>query len=143
MNERRSLLYVAMAGVVLGSGLLGGCNVYWAHMPHFPVEGMAIDLLAVPAIIALIFYVRRVRRAQADEFSVTKKRIAAQTGLVVGAVGFVLISGLQLVLPAEYHAMLSHLDGAEDGYEIGRVVGLAPFIVGLMVGQVVAWRKYR
>ena len=143
MNERRGLLYVAMAGAIFGSGLLGGYNVYWGHLPHFPVGGIAIDLLAVPAIIGLILYVRRVRCAQADEFSVTKKRIAAQTGLVVGAIGFVLISGLQMILPAEYHALLSHLDGAEDGYEVGRVVGMAPFVIGVIIGQIVAWSKFR
>jgi len=143
MNEKRGLLYVAMAAAIVGGGLLGGYNFYWGHLPRFPVEGMAIDLLAVPAIIGLILYVRRLRRAQADEFSVTKKRIAAQTGLVVGAAGFVLISVLQMVFPAGYHVMLSHLDGAEDGYDVGRVVGMAPFAIGVIVGQVVAWRKYR
>ncbi len=143
MNEKRGLLYAAMAAAMLGGGLLGGFNFHWAHMSHFPVEGIAIDLLAVPVVIGLILYVRRIKHAQADEFSVAKKRMAAQTGLLIGALGFVLISVLEMVFPAAYHAMLSHLDDAEDGYAVGRIVGMAPFAIGVVIGQIVAWSKYR
>ncbi len=143
MKQQSGRLYAAMAAAMLGGGLLGGFNFHWAHLSHFPVEGIAVDLLAVPVVIGLILYVRRIRRAQADEFSVVKKRMAAQTGLLIGALGFVLISVLQLVLPGAYHAMLSHLDDAEDGYAIGRVVGMAPFAIGVVIGQILAWSKYR
>ena len=143
MTEKKGLFYLAMTAAMVGGGLLGGYNYHWVHLPHFPIAGIVIDLLAVPVVIGLILYVRRIRRAQADEFSVAKKRLAAQTGLLAGATGYVLISVLQLVFPGGYHFLLSHLDDAADGYEVGRVVGLAPFIIGLIIGQVVAWRKYQ
>jgi len=120
--------------LALIGGLLGGFNLYWGRAPQFPLYGTILDLCAIPVVILLVLYVRRLKAASADEFSVAKKRYAAQS----------LLSGLfPIFFPDLYRQFLASLDGASDGFLMGRVSGMAPFVLGLLIGQVSAWLKYR
>ncbi len=133
-----------LAGVlVMAGGLLGGFNMMWVRHPPFPAYGYVVDLIAVPAVIAGLLYIRRVKAATMDEFMVTKKRFAAQSGFVIGFLLFAVSGLLPLVFPQTYHQFIASLDGADDGFIIGRVSGMAPFVIGLLLGQVGAWLKYR
>ncbi|EGF92486.1 putative membrane protein [Asticcacaulis biprosthecium C19] len=131
--------------VFLGAmaGLLGGFNLHWSREPVFPLYGILIDVLAVPALIYVLLYVRRLKVAATDEFAQTKKRLAAQTGIVIGF-GLFAVSGIvPMIFPDAYTSFIGTLDGAHEGFLMGRVLGMAPFVLGLIVGQVVVWTKYR
>ena len=132
---------VLMAGSI--GGLLGGFNMHWSRQPAFPIYGIGIDLIAVPALIALILYMRRVKIAMSDEFSVAKKRFAAQTGLMIGFLLFALSGVFPIVFKGPYNQFIASMDGANDGFIFGRLFGMLPFVFGLLIGQIAAWRKYR
>lgn len=133
-----------MAGALaLAGGFLGGFNMLWVRHPPFPVYGYIIDLVAVPAVLAGLLYLRRIKAETMDEFMVTKKRFAAQSGFVIGFVLFAVSGLLPLIFPQAYHQFIASLDGANDGFIMGRVSGMAPFVLGLLLGQVGAWLKYR
>ncbi len=143
MKERGWVMWLAFAAAVTMGGVCGGLNYEWAHQAKFPAYGMVFDLIALPATVALALYVRRVRIKTADEFTVTKKRVAAQTAVWLGFVLFLLSNGFRFFLPGLYHDLIGSLDGAEDGFNTGRVFGMAPFAVALVIGQLTAWLKYR
>ncbi len=130
--------------VALGAagGLLGGINHYWVNHGPFPAYGLIIDLLALPVLLAGILYVRRFGKRSSDEFSVAKKRYATQYGMIIGLILFAITGVWPIVLPGLYHSFIASLDGADDGFIMGRVFGMAPFIIGLLVGQVLAWKRY-
>jgi uncharacterized protein YjeT (DUF2065 family) len=129
--------------LALIGGLLGGFNLYWGRAPQFPLYGTILDLCAIPVVILLVLYVRRLKAASADEFSVAKKRYAAQSGFVIGFALFLLSGLFPIFFPDLYRQFLASLDGASDGFLMGRVSGMAPFVLGLLIGQVSAWLKYR
>ena len=135
--------WIVMAVLVVTAGLLGGLNMLWVRHPPFPVYGYIIDLVAVPTVIAGLLYVRRIKAETMDEFMVAKKRFAAQSGFVIGFVLFAATGLLPLLFPEAYRQFLSSLDGANDGFIMGRISGMAPFVLGLLLGQVGAWLKYR
>ncbi len=130
-----------VAGIlVLGlmGGLLGGFNMSWSREASFPLYGLIIDICAVPVMIMLILYVRKLKAASTDEFSMAKKRYAAQNGFVIGFALF-LISGIfPIFLPDLYRQFIASLDGAHEGFLMGRVAGMAPFVLGLLIGQISA-----
>jgi len=140
MRARFWILVVVLASA---GGLLGGFNMMWIRHPPFPVYGYVVDLIAVPAVIAGLLYVRRIKAATMDEFMVTKKRFAAQSGVVIGFLLFAVSGVIPLVFPQAYHQFIAGMDGAGDGFTMGRVFGMAPFVIGLLLGQVGAWLKYR
>ncbi len=134
----------SVAGImVLAAGLLGGFNMVWIRHPPFPVYGYGVDLVAIPAIIAGLLYVRRIKAAAMDEFMIAKKRFAAQSGFVIGFALFAVSGLVPLMFPQAYHQFIGGMDGADDGFIIGRVSGMAPFVLGLVFGQIGAWLKYR
>ncbi len=143
MRNNRLILYVVPLGVMVAGGLLGGFNYHWAHESTFPVYGYAIDALVVPLVIAAILYIRRLKIAQADEFTVAKKRLAAQNGLIAGFLLYAVMNLMPIVFPHAYDAFVQSLGGAGDAFAIGRLIGMVPFVVGLLYGQTVAWLKYR
>lgn len=124
-------------------GLLGGFNMSWSREASFPLYGVIIDLCAIPVMIMLILYIRKLKAASTDEFSVTKKRYAAQNGFVIGFALFLITGLFPIFLPDVYHQFIAGLDGAHEGFLVGRVSGMAPFVLGLLIGQVGAWLKYR
>ena len=135
--------WIGIGVLALAAGMLGGFNMMWVRHPPFPVYGYVIDLIAVPAIIAGLLYARRIKAATMDEFMVTKKRFAAQSGFVIGFVLFAVSGVIPLVFPDAYHQFIASLDGADDGFIMVRISGMAPFVIGLLLGQVGAWLKYR
>ena len=86
---------------------------------------------------------RAMQAVTVDEFMITKKRFAAQSGFVIGFVLFAATGFLPLLFPQVYHQFIGSLDGANDGFIMGRISGMAPFVIGLLAGQVGAWLKYR
>lgn len=136
-----AIVYILAAGLI--AGLVGGFTAYWGRMTVFPVYGYVIDLLAFLALAALILRARKLKIQTSDEFSVVKKRLATQQGFLIGAILFVLSGFFPYVLPHVYHGLMLSLGSPEDGYAIGRLAGFAPFVIGLLVGQVMAWLKYR
>ncbi|MGZ3298742.1 MAG: hypothetical protein ACXU8U_06245 [Asticcacaulis sp.] len=143
MKDKRWMLYLAIFGAAVAGGLLGGFNYHWSHLPKFPIYGYAADLIVFPLLVGLILYARRLKLTSVDEFSVVKKRIAAATGMAFGMIAFVALNAVPILLPQPYHAFLASLDGTEDAYLMGRVVGMAPFAIGLFIGQIVTWARYR
>jgi uncharacterized protein YjeT (DUF2065 family) len=115
----------------------------WVRHPPFPVYGYVVDLVAVPAVVAGLLYLRRIKAATMDEFMITKKRFAAQSGFVLGFLLFAVSGLFPILFPLAYNQFIASLDGANDGFIIGRVSGMAPFVLGLLLGQVGAWLKYR
>ena len=142
MKQSRWPLVFGIMVVALTCGLLGGFNMHWSRETHFPLYGMIIDVCAVPVIIFMFLYVRRLKAASTDEFAQTKTRFAAQTGFMVGFVLYAVSGIIPIVFPDAYRAFIGQMDGANDGFILGRVAGMAPFVIGLLVGQVAAWRRY-
>ncbi len=141
--KNRGLFYAAIFAAALTGGLLGGLNLTWSRHPPFPAYAWAIDLVLAPVLLGLILYARRLKRETTDEFDQTKKRHAAAFALMFGMIGFLLTNLFHPFFPQAYNAFMQALGTPEDGYEIGKVVGMAPFALGLLAGQVVAWMKYR
>ena len=124
-------------------GLLGGFNMSWSREASFPLYGVIIDICALPVLIMLILYVRKLKAATTDEFSIAKKRYAAQSGFIIGFALFLITGLFPIFLPDLYRQFIASLDGAQEGFLMGRVSGMAPFVLGLLIGQVSAWLKYR
>ena len=143
MLVSKSKLVSGIIALGLTGGLLGGFNMYWGRQPEFPLYGVFIDLCAIPILIVMILYVRRIKANATDEFSVAKKRYAAQNGFLIGFALFMLSGLFPIIFPAAYLQFIATLDGAHEGFLMGRVAGMAPFILGLVIGQVSAWLKYR
>lgn len=139
----RGRFYLGVLALALVGGLLGGFNMMWIKHPPFPVYGYVVDLIAVPAVVAGVLYLRRIKATAMDEFMVAKKRFAAQSGFVIGFALFAVSGLVPLVFPQAYNQFLASLDGANDGFIWGRISGMAPFVIGLLLGQVGAWLKYR
>ena len=132
------ILVLALIG-----GLLGGFNMSWSREESFPLYGAIIDICAVPVMIMLILYVRKLKAVSTDEFSVAKKRYAAQNGFIIGFALFLVSGVFPIFFPDLYRQFIASLDGAHEGFLMGRVTGMAPFVLGLLIGQVTAWLKYR
>ncbi len=143
MVKSRGLYWLSVAALATLCGLIGGFNYHWMHMAAFPAYGIILDLLAAPVVVGLVFHVRRMKKQTSDEFSVAKKRFAAGTGFAVGFVLFAISGIVPVFLPDLYHQFINSLDGANDGFIMGRVAGMAPFVIGLVVGQIASWIKYR
>eukprot|EP01042_Synura_sphagnicola_P033517 gene33517-43041_t len=136
--SKKSTFLAAVGTAALIGGLLGGFNLLWSRAASFPVYGYIFDLLAIPAMVALILYARRLKSETTDEFAQTKKRVAAQSGFMIGLLLFLVTGPWPVFFPHTYHTFMQTLSTPEDGYAIGRVAGFAPFIIGLVIGQIVA-----
>ncbi len=143
MTSNRTPFVAGLAAVIMMAGILGGVNLHWSRQPSFPLYGYIIDICAVPVLIYTILYVRRLKAVSMDEFAVTKKRFAAQTGFVFGFAMFAVSGVVPILFPQAYQQFLGTLDGVQEGFIMGRVLGMAPFVLGLLFGHVVAWLKYR
>lgn len=123
-------------------GLLGGTTVYWSHQTEFPLYGYIFDgCLAVVLVFGLLS-LRRWKAETSDEFAVAKKRIATQVGLMIGFALFLVMSLLPHLFAHAYRGVLAPMDGYE-GFNLGQTMGMLPFAAGMIIGQVVAWMKYR
>lgn len=132
-----------IATLGLLGGLFGGLNLMWSRQPQFPIYGYIADLCLIGVFIYLFVNVRRMRAESSDEFHVAKKRLAAQTGIILGFVIYSVSNALPFFFPHTSEAFLASLDGAKEGFIMGRVFGMAPFVIGLLIGQIWSWAKYR
>ena len=132
-----------IATLGLLGGLFGGLNLMWSRQPHFPIYGYIADFVLIGVFTYLFVNVRRIKAETSDEFAVAKKRLAAQTGIILGFVIYAVSNALPFFFPHTTDAFLAQLDDARDGFVVGRVFGMAPFIIGLLIGQVWSWAKYR
>ncbi len=132
-----------IATLALMGGLLGGLNLLWSRQPVYPVYGYIVTGCVLAVMIFVVFRIRRWSSENMDEFQVTKKRFAAQTGFIFGFVIYAVTNALPLFFPDASNAFLATMDGAREGFIIGRVFGMAPFLIGLLIGQVAAWLRYR
>ena len=140
--QRGLPMYLAWGGGVVLGGLLGGLNFMWAHEGAIPAYGYVVDAALLAAIVLSILYVRRVRKAQADEFSVVKKRAAATTAMMFGFVVYGLGMIARGLFAGPYKSLLDQLPAKDDAFTLGLSLGMAPFAVGMLVGLVFVWRKY-
>ena len=143
MKQSRWPLVGGIATLALLGGSLGGLNLVWARQASYPIYGYVTDLCVLAVMIFVIFRMRRWRAENSDEFLVAKKRFAAQTGFIFGFVIYAVSNALPLFFPEASNAFLDQLDGAREGFIIGRVFDMAPFVIGLLIGQVVSWVRYR
>ncbi len=134
--------YLAWGGAVVLGGTLGGLNFMWAHEGHFPIYGYGVDTALLAVLILLVLYVRRRRSAEADEFSVLKKRTAASTGMMFGFIAYGLGTIARGVFAGGYATMLDRLPGKDDAFILGLTLGMAPFAIGMVFGLLFVWRKY-
>jgi len=135
-------MYLAWGGAVALSGLLGGLNFLWAHEGAVPAYGYAVDMALLAIVVVLILYVRRERKARADEFSVVKKRTAATTAMMFGFIVYGLGMVARGLFAGPYKALLDQLPGKDDAFTLGLSLGMAPFAIGMLAGLVFVWRKY-
>ncbi len=143
MRNKKGLFIVGVIAAGLLGGLLGGFNLHWSRMPAFPVYGYVFNAIVIPLLFTLIFFVRKLKAATTDEFAVAKKGRAALTGLTTGMVLFLLTGTWPIFSPGTYHAFIAWTGSADDVFTMGRMFGMAPFLIGLVVGQISAWMKYR
>ena len=143
MPNQKVFFIPVMVALCLLAGLLGGFNVMWLRHGDFPAYGWLVDLIAAPLLVGLLLYARRLKVLAVDEFAVAKKNYAIQISFRVGLVLFCLTGLFPILFKTEYHAFLTSMDGLDDAFTIGRVFGIAPFFIGLLVGQVASWAKYR
>ncbi len=142
MSNNKLPFWAGLIAVALFGGFMGAINVTWRHH-GFPSWGVPADLVAVAIIAVAVIYLRRLKAATTDEFAVVKKRYAASTGVMIGIVIF-LLSGLWPTLsPDSYTAFLAWSGSPDDVFVMGKVFGFAPFVLGLLIGQIAAWIKYR
>ncbi len=142
MTQSRWMFGASVLTLACLGGLLGGTAVYWSRQPEFPLYGYIFDACLA---VVLLFSIQQFRRRMAetcDEFAVAKKRLATQVGLMTGFMMFMVMSLLPHLLPHSYHAVLAPMDGYE-GFNLGQTFGMLPFAVGMIVGQIAAWMKYR
>jgi len=139
----RGRFYIGVLALALLGGLLGGFNLHWSRQPQFPAYGYVFDAVAATLFVVLFWYMRKLKAATMDEFAVAKKRFAAQSGFMIGLVIF-LLSGLWPVFFRDsYQHFIAWTGTADDAFTMGRAFGVAPFVIGLMLGQAGAWLKYR
>ncbi len=134
--------WAGLFAVALFGGFMGAINVTWRRH-GFPTWGVPADVTAVVVIAIAVFFLRRLKAKSTDEFSIAKKRYAATTGVMIGMIIF-LLSGLWPILsPGSYAAFLVWCGSPDDVFVMGKVFGFFPFVLGLLIGQVAAWAKYR
>jgi len=143
MQNKKWLFWGGIFILALLGGLLGGFNLRWSRMPQFPVYGYVLDAVVVPLFFLLLFYVRKLKSETTDEFDVAKKRYAAQSGLMVGLVIFILSGLWPIFSRSTYEAFIVWAGTPDDIFTMGRVFGIVPIVIGLIIGQVGAWLKYR
>ena len=142
VKQPKWLFYAIVACAAVIGGALGGFSMHWSRLPAFPLYGLTLDLIGIPVVIGLVLYARRLKKATSDEFSVAKKRYAIQTAFLSGAVLYMLCGVLTVFLPQPYHAFITSLGDPQDAFEVGRLAGFAPFVMGLVIGQIASWMKY-
>ncbi len=135
-------MYLAWGGAVALCGLLGGLNFHWAHAGGIPAYGYAVDFALLAVTVVLVLYVRRERKARADEFSVVKKRTAASAGMMFGFIAYGLGLVARGLFAGGYQSMLDQLQDKDDAFVLGLSLGMAPFAIGMLAGLVFVWRKY-
>jgi hypothetical protein len=143
MKQPKWVFYAVVALAAGIGGLLGGFSMHWSHQPVFPLYGYTLDLIGLPVVIGLILYARQLRSRTTDEFAITKKRYAVTTAFFAGVILYMLSGMFHFILPQVYHAFVASLGTPEDAYDVGRFMGFAPFVAGMVIGQIVAWLKYR
>ncbi len=133
------------AGVVtlacLG-GLLGGTAVYWSNQPQFPLYGYIFDACVAVVLVFSLLRLKRWKAETSDEFAIAKKRIATQVGLMTGFMLFLVLSLLPHLMPHTYRNLLAPMDGYE-GFNLGQACGILPFAIGMVIGQIAAWWRFR
>lgn len=134
-----------LAVITLGclAGLLCGTLMYWSRQPQFPVYGYLFDGILAVVVVFGVVRLRKWKAAISDEFAVAKKQLATQIGFIAGFILYTAVNILPVIFRHGYDVMLAHLDGPREGFIMGQAAGMAPFVVGLMIGQVAAWWKYR
>ncbi|MEI9903647.1 MAG: hypothetical protein WDN06_06430 [Asticcacaulis sp.] len=142
MTQSRWMFGAGVLTLACLGGLLGGTAVYWSHQPQFPLYGYIFDACVAAVLVFSVLRLKRWKAKISDEFTVAKQRIATQVGLTTGFVLFVILSLLPHLLPHFYRGVLAPFDGYE-GFNLGQTFGMLPFAIGIVVGQVAAWMKYR
>ena len=142
MAKSQWMFGLGVVGLACLGGLLGGTAVYWSHQPEFPLYGYIFDACLAAVLVFSLLRLKRWKAEMSDEFTVAKKRIATQVGLMTGFVLFLILSLLPHLFPHSYRGVLASLDGYE-GFNLGQACGMLPFAVGLVVGQIAAWWRYR
>jgi hypothetical protein len=123
-------------------GVMGGTLYYWSSRPPVPPYAYIIEGALFLALIAGIFTLRRLKTS-CDEFAVAKKRLATQFGFQIGFALYAVVNLAPLLAPHLFRDFFSSLDGAREGFIMGQVAGMAPFVLGLLAGQFIAMWKYR
>ena len=143
MKKTKWLFFAAVACLALIGGILGGTATYWAHQPVFPLYGYIFDGCLAVVLVFSLLSLKRWMAAASDEFTVAKKRLATQIGLMTGFALFLVLSLLPHLFPHSYRAFLEPLGSPYEGFNLGQTFGMLPFAFGMIVGQVVSWMKYR
>lgn len=123
--------------------LVVGTAVYWSRQPVFPIYGYIFIACLIVVMVFTAFNMRRWRTEGLDEFQVAKKRMATQIGFIAGFVIYSAVNILPFLFRDAYNTMFLHLDGPREGFILGQVAGMAPFVLGLFIGHIVAWAKFR
>jgi hypothetical protein len=134
---RLGLLALAALG-----GVMGGALYYWSSRPPVPPYAYVIEGALFLALIAGVFILRRLKTG-CDEFAVAKKRLATQFGFQIGFGLYAVVNLAPLLAPQLFRDFFASLDSAREGFIMGQVAGMAPFVFGLLGGQLIAMWKYR
>ncbi len=142
MAKTQWMFGFGVVGLACLGGLLGSTAVYWSHQPQFPMYGYIFDACVAAVLVFGLMRLKQWQSESCDEFAVAKKRIATQVGLTTGFMLFLAMSLLPHLFPQAYRGVLAPLTGYE-GFNLGQACGMLPFAVGMVIGQIVAWMKYR
>lgn len=123
-------------------GVMGGTLYYWSSRPPVPPYAYVVEGALFLALIAGVFILRRLK-ANCDEFAVAKKRLATQFGFQIGFGLYAVVNLAPLLAPHLFRDFFSGLGSAREGFIMGQVAGMAPFVLGLLIGQIAAQWKYR
>jgi len=134
---------IGLVALAAMGGVLGGTIFYWAQHPPVPVYAYLFDSILLLAVMAGVVLVRRLKGAACDEFALAKKRLATQIGFQAGFALYAVVNLVPLLAPSLFRDLFASLDGPREGFILGQVAGMAPFVLGLLIGQGAALWKYR
>jgi hypothetical protein len=147
MKPGRWILYglgIVAAGLGFGAGLkarFGEKTDTQSSLAYGAVAILTLTFVAATSIYMRVY--GRHRHEFMDEFIATKTRYAAQSGLIVGACLMVVMALTFFMWPQLETTVLLWTHTENSGFSFGRLLGSMPFLIGALIGQVVAWLKYR
>jgi len=151
MKAGQGLHHISIGVLALLSCALGILNAVWLYgsSDGLTMAQIVFDALAgcalLAAAVALTIQARKSpdRLGFSDEYAGARRRYASQIGLIAGLVLFVISLIAKTIVPDAFDFLIDANAGKRDAFFSGHMMGGYTFYIGVMIGWVVAYIKYR